>query len=466
VSKSTSQTSVVMQPATPAARRRPDLTRIGLNRAIWLLAVLMTLEMAVNSVYQIADLYWVGRLGSEALAAVSIAGMVRWAIVSLSNGLSIGGLAIVARRIGERRPEAADHATTQAVVFALVASLGMALLGLATMRPLLVLLGADQHVLPLGLAFLRVTYLGLWAVVMVPVINALFRGAGDANIAFGVLAFANLFNVVLEPFLVLGWGPFPRLGVTGAALSMIIAQGLGLVLQLLILLSGRARIRLNLHHLRPDPTIIRRIVDIGTPSTVQMFLRAASRVIVLGLVGMFGTYALAGYGVANRVLLVAFIPGFGLGNAAATLVGQNLGARQPDRASKSAWIIAGYNVTLMSAFALFAFPMASRLVAVFDATPAVVGYGSAALRIIAVSYLFSAVGVVMGRSLDGAGNTVPAMAINAFSLWGMQIPLAYVLTRTHLGADGIWWAIAVANIANGLLMAYWFRRGGWKRRQV
>ncbi|MFQ5341264.1 MAG: MATE family efflux transporter, partial [Anaerolineae bacterium] len=208
------------------------------------------------------------------------------------------------------------------------------------------------------------------------------------------------------------------------------------------------------------------IVDIGTPSTVQMFLRAASRVIVLGLVGAFGTYALAGYGVASRVLLVAFIPGFGLGNAAATLVGQNLGARQPDRASKSAWIIAGYNVALMSAFALFAFPMASRLVAVFDAAPAVVDYGTAALRIIAVSYLISAVGVVMARGLDGAGNTVPAMAINAFSLWGMQIPLAYVLSRTHLGTDGIWWAIAVANIANGLLMAFWFRRGGWKRRQV
>ncbi len=459
-------TSIAAPPSAPAVRGRPDLTRIGLHRAIWLLAVPMTLEMAVNSVYQIADLYWVGRLGSEALAAVSIASMIRWTIVSLSNGLAIGGLAIVARRTGEHRQEAANHATTQAVLFALVASLGMALLGLATMRPLLVLLGADQHVLPLGLAFLRVTYLGLWAVVMVPVVNALFRGAGDANIAFGVLAFANLFNVVLEPFLVLGWGPFPRMGVTGAALSMVIAQGLGLVSQLLILLSGRARIRLNPHDLRPDLGVIRRIVEIGTPSTVQMFLRATSRVVVLGLVGMFGTYALAGYGVANRVLLVALIPGFGLGNAAATLVGQNLGARQPDRAAKSAWIIAAYNVALMTAFVLFAFPLAPRLVALFDATPAVVSYGTAALRIMAASYLFAAVGVVMGRGLDGAGNTVPAMSINAFSLWGLQIPLAYLLTRTSLGADGIWWGIAAANMANGLLMGYWFHRGGWKRRQV
>jgi len=446
--------------------RRPDLTRIGIHRAIWLLAVPMTLEMMVNSVYQIADLYWVGRLGSEALAAVSIAGMVRWAIVSLSNGLSIGGLAIVARRIGEHRPAAADHATAQAVIFAVIASLGMALLGLATMHPLLVLLGADRDVLPLGLAFLQVTYLGLWAVVTVPVINALFRGAGDANIALGVLAFANLFNVVLEPFLVLGWGAFPRMGMTGAALSMVIAQGLGLAVQLLILLSGRARIRLNLHDLRPDLSIIRRIVEIGTPSTIQMFLRATSRVVVLGLVGAFGTYALAGYGVSNRVLLVALIPGFGLGNAAATLVGQNLGARQPDRAAKSAWIIAGYNVALMATFAILAFPMASRLVAVFDATPAVVAYGSAALRVIAVSYLFSALGVVMGRSLDGAGNTVPAMAINVLSLWGLQVPLAYLLARIGLGANGIWWGIAIANVANGLLMAYWFHRGGWKHRQV
>ncbi|MFQ6059301.1 MAG: MATE family efflux transporter [Anaerolineae bacterium] len=465
MNESVSRASVAAPPAAPAVRR-PDLTRIGLHRAIWLLAVPMTLEMAVTSVYQIADLYWVGRLGSEALAAVSVAGMVRWAIVSLSNGLAIGGLAIVARRIGEHRPEAANHATTQAVVFTLVVSLGMALLGLATMRPLLRLLGAGPDVLPLGLTFLRVTYLGLWAIVMVPVINALFRGAGDATIAFGVLAFANLFNVVLEPFMVLGWGPFPRLGVTGAALSMVIAQGLGLGLQLLILLRGRARIRLNPRRLWLDPAVIRRIVEIGTPSTVQMFLRAASRVAVVGLVGMFGTYALAGYGVASRVLLVALIPGFGLGNAAATLVGQNLGAHQPHRAAKSAWIIAGYNVALMSAFALFAFLMAPWLVGLFDPTPAVVAYGSAALRVIAASYLFSALGVVMGRGLDGAGNTVPAMAINALSLWGVQIPLAYLLARADLGAHGIWWGIAVANMANGLLMAFWFRRGGWKRRQV
>lgn len=456
----------------PAAGRvagRPgqrDYTKGGINSAIWALGVPMTLEMAMFSLYQVTDLYWVGKLGSAALAAVAIAMTVRWVVNSLSMGLGVGGLAIVARRIGARQQQAADHATAQTVVISLVFSLLISLLGWVTMKPMLRILGAGPDVLPLGLEFLRVTYLGMWAIVMVPIINSLFRGAGDANLALWALTFANVLNVIIEPFLVLGWGPVPRLGITGAALSTVLAQAAGLVLQLWILSSGRARIRIHGRDLRPDLSIMKQVLTIGTPSTVQMMLRAGSRVTLLGLVGLFGTLALAGYGVANRILLIAFIPGFGMGNAAATLVGQNLGAQQPKRAAKSAWLIAGYNVVFMAGFAIFAYVLASPLIAFFDPTPAVVQYGAIGLRIVGVSYIFSAMGVVMARGLDGAGDTVPAMTINLLSLWAIQIPVAYVLAKGGLAANGIWVGIAVGNIANGLIMTYWFYRGRWKHKAV
>jgi putative MATE family efflux protein len=443
-----------------------DYTTGSINSAIWALGVPMTLEMAMISLYQVADLYWVGKLGSAALAAVAIAMTVRWAVNSLSMGLGVGGLAIVARRIGAHRKREADHATAQAVLLSFGLSLLLAVLGLVTMRPMLQILGAGPDVLPLGLEFLRVTYLGMWAIVMVPIVNSLFRGAGDANIALGVLALANALNIIIEPAMVLGWGPIPRLGITGAALSTVAAQATGLLLQLGILASRRARICIYRADLRPDLAIMRRILSIGAPSTVQMLLRASSRVTLLGLVGVFGTFVLAGYGVANRILLIAFIPGFGMGNAAATLVGQNLGAQKPQRASRSAWFIAGYNVLAMTGFALFAFLLARPLIAFFDPTPAVVQYGALGLRIVGVSYLFSAMGVVLARGLDGAGNTVPAMTINLLSLWAIQIPVAYWLSQHWMGATGIWVGIALGNIANGLIMAYWFYRGGWKHKEV
>ncbi|NOZ05805.1 MAG: MATE family efflux transporter [Chloroflexi bacterium] len=456
---------IAIEPAPPIQQRR-DYTKGSINSAIFALGVPMTLEMAMISLYQVADLYWVGRLGSAALAAVAIAITVRWVLNSLSMGLGVGGLAVVARRIGAKQHEKANHAVAQAILLSFVLSLFLSALGLVTMRPMLRVLGAGPDVLPLGVDFLRVTYLGMWAIVMVPIINSLYRGAGDARIALGVLAFANVLNIVIEPFLVLGWWGVPRLGVGGAALSTVIAQTAGLLLQIGILASGRARIRLHKRDLLPDLPIMRRVLTIGAPSTVQMLLRASSRVTLLGLVGLFGTLSLAGYGVANRILLIAFIPGFGMGNAAATLVGQNLGALQPKRAARSAWLIAAYNIGFMAIFAVFAFLAAPGLIAFFDHAPVVVNYGATGLRIVGVSYIFSAMGVVLARGLDGAGNTVPAMSINLLSLWVVQIPIAYVLSKSFLGADGIWVGIAIGNIANGLLMAYWFYRGHWKKKDV
>ncbi|HHH41150.1 MAG TPA: MATE family efflux transporter, partial [Chloroflexi bacterium] len=289
------------EPATSRAQARArDLTTGSLHRAIWYLALPMMLETGILNISQVLDTYWVGQLGSAALAAVTISVVIRWVINSLSNGLGIGGLAVVARRIGERNREAADHATWQTILLGLIVSLVLGGLGLAIARPLLVLLGADAEVLPLGMAYLRVAFGGTFTLILVFAINALLRGAGEARLAMGVLFLSTAVTVVMEPALIFGWGPFPELGVAGSAWAFVLGFGAGLAMQMVILLRGRARIGINVRDLRPDLPLMGRIIRIALPSTVQMSLRASSRLVVVGLVGLYGTFATAGYGVANR----------------------------------------------------------------------------------------------------------------------------------------------------------------------
>jgi putative MATE family efflux protein len=444
-----------------------DLTSGSLHGAIWYLAPAMMLETGIMNVAQILDTYWVGRLGSAALAAVTISITVRWVLNSLANGLGIGGMAMVARRIGERNQTAAEHATWQTILLGLFVSLTIGGLGLLVARPLLLLLGAEPEVLPLGMDYLRVAFGGLFTLVLVFVINAMLRGAGEARLAMTVLILSTGTTVVLEPLLVFGVGPFPRLEVAGSAWASVLGFGAGLALQVVILVRGRARIGIDWSRLRPDLPLMGRIVRIALPSTVQMTLRSSSRLLILGLIGVYGTAVTAGYGVANRLLLVALIPGFGLGNAAGTLVGQNLGARRSDRAERTAWWVSAYSAGYMIILALILSIWARPLIAVFDDTPAVVETGVETLRIVAPTMIASVVGVVLARGFDGAGNTVPAMVVNLVTLWGLEVPVAFGLSRwLGLGVVGVWWGRAAANLANGAAFALWFRRGRWKRQRV
>lgn len=443
-----------------------DLTSGSLHRNIWYLALPMTLETGILNVSQVLDAYWVGRLGSAALAAVTISITVRWVVNSLANGLGIGGMAVVARRTGERDLAAAEHAAWQTILLGLVVSIGLGGLGLAVARPLLVILGADAEVLSLGLGYLRVSFGGMFTLVLVFVINALLRGAGEARLAMSVLFLCTATTVLLEPALIFGLGPIPRMGVAGSAWSFVLGYGVGLALQLTLLLRRQARIGINLQNLRLDPRLMLTITRIALPSTVQMTLRSSSRLAIVGLVGFYGTFATAGYGVANRLLLIALIPGFGLGNAAGTLVGQNLGARKPDRAERSAWWVTAYAAIYMSAMGLILYVFARPLILVFDPTPQVVGVGSQCLRVVAPALIASAVGVVLARGFDGAGNTVPAMVINLLSLWATEVPISFFLSRwLDMGVKGVFWGRAIANLTNGLLFAVWFNRGRWKERE-
>jgi putative MATE family efflux protein len=427
----------------------------------------MTLETGILNVAQVLDTFWVGQLGSAALAAVTISITIRWVLNSLANGLGIGGMAVVARRIGAKNQAAAEHATWQTILLGLGVSLVLGGLGLAVAKPLLILLGADAEVLSLGLGYLRIAFGGAFTLILVFIINAMLRGAGEARLAMQVLFLSTATTVVLEPALIFGLGPIPSLGISGSAWAYALGFGAGLVMQLGILLRGRARIRINVRDLKPDLPLMGRIVSIALPSTVQMTLRSSSRLAIVGLVGLYGTFATAAYGVANRLLLIALIPCFGLGNAASTLVGQNLGARQPERSEQSAWWVGAYSAGYMVVAATILTVLANPLIALFDPTPQVVALGSECLRIVAWSMVLSSVGVVLARSFDGAGNTVPAMAINLLTLWCMEVPVAFGLSRwLGLGVTGVWWGRAIANLANGLLFALWFRRGRWKEREV
>ena len=454
-------------PAEGKLAGRRDLTTGNIHRNIWILAVPMILEMATLSVTQIVDTYWVGKLGSAALAAVTISMTLRWVLNSLANGLGIGGMAVVARRIGAHNSAEANHATWQAVLLAVFVSIVLGVLGILVAEPVLRILGADAEVMALGVPFLRILFGGLFTLVLIFVINSLLRGAGEARLALWVLVLSQGLTIILEPAIIFGWGPFPDLGVNGSAWAGVLGFGTGVLFQMAILLSGRARIAINPRDLRPDLPLMWHIVKIALPSTAQMTLRSTSRLIVLAIVGLYGTFATAGFGVANRILLVALIPGFGLANATATLVGQNLGALKPRRAERSAWWVAAYNAGLLTAFAVVFVAFARPLVAFFDPTPEVVDIGAECLRIVAPSLIFSAIGVVLARGLDGAGNTVPAMFVNLLTLWGMEVPLSYGLSQwTGLGITGVWVGRAIANTANGLLFAFWFRLGRWKRREV
>ena len=461
----TAKTTLPTAPLRPHARR--DYTTGNLHANIWLLAWPMVIDMLSTSVYQIVDVYWVGKLGTVALAAATVATIIRWVLNSLAMGLGVGGLAVVARRIGEGDEAAANHTAWQVLVMAAAISGVIGGAGFLLAEPILQLLGAEREVVALGVTFLRISFVGVGAIVVLQSCNALLRAAGEARTAMWTMWVANGASIVLASLLIPGNLGFPALGVPGSALAMVLGYALGVVSAVGMLLSGRLRLHLRPRDFRLDLLLMWHVIKIALPSTVQMTLRASSRLVTTTIMAPFGTAVFAGYGIATRITMFAIIPGFGFGNAAGTLVGQNLGAGKPRRAAQSAWLVAAYNTAVMVVFITLFITFARPIVIFFNAEPEVVDIAQEAIIIIGLSFLVTAVGVVMGRSLDGAGATFPAMVINLTTLWGIQVPTAYALANwTPLGTRGLWLGFGVANVVNGLLMAGWFLRGSWKERRV
>jgi putative MATE family efflux protein len=444
-----------------------DFTAGSLRRAVFLLAVPMVLEMALESVFAVVDVFFVARLGADAVATIGLTEAVLTLIFAVAIGLSTATTAMVARRVGEKDADGAARAAVQALALGLLVSLALGGAGALLAPRLLGWLGASPAIVAGGSGYTAVLLGGCSTVLLLFLCNAVFRGAGDAAVAMRVLWFANLINIVLDPCFIFGLGPFPELGVTGAAVATSIGRGSGVLYQLVLLVRGRGRIRIARRHLRLDPQVMGRLLRLSLGGILQYLVATASWVALVRIMALFGSAALAGYTIAVRIIVFTILPSWGLSNAAATLVGQNLGAGQPERAERSVWVTAFYNMAFLTAVAVVFWIFAERLVLIFTADPEVVPVAAQGLRWIGLCYSAYAYGLVMVQAFNGAGDTDTPTLLNFACYWLWQIPVAWLLARNAgLGPRGVYLAIASSEILLAAAGVWLFRRGRWKSRRV
>jgi putative MATE family efflux protein len=446
---------------------RRDYTSGPIGRAIIVLAIPMVLEMCMESIFVLVDIKWVSYLGEDAMATVGITESLMTLVYALAIGLSIGATATIARRIGEKNPEGAARAAVQAIALALLLSASIALLGAPLAPKLLSWMGAAPAVIAKGSGFTRIMLAGNATVVMLFMINAVFRGAGDAAIAMRVLALANAINILLGPCFIFGLGPFPKMGIVGAAVATNIGRGTGALYALSRLLRKGGRFEIRRHHFRLEPAIMLRLVRLSGTATFQVFIGMASWVGLVRIISSFGTHAVAGYIVGMRVIVFALLPSWGMSNAAATMVGQALGAKKPDRAERAVWKAGLYNLIFLGSVGLMFVLFARQIIGLFTHDPNVVPYGVDCLRIVAYGFLFYAYGMVLTQSFNGAGDTWTPTILNLFVFWLWELPLAWVLAKIFgLGPRGVFLAIMIAFSTLAIVSALIFRTGRWKGHAV
>jgi putative MATE family efflux protein len=446
---------------------RHDYTAGPVGRALLLLAVPMVLEVALESVFAVVNVFWVGRLGADAIATVGLTEAMFSTIFALGMGLGIGATATVARRIGEKNPDGAARAAVQAIILGVLVAVPIALVGGIFAPDLLRLMGASPTVVAAGSGYARIMFSGNFVILLLFLINAIFRGAGDATIAMRSLWVANICNIILDPLLIFGIGPFPELGVTGAAVATTIGRGMGVVYQFYRLSGRDNRFVIRKEHLRFDFELLGKLLKLSGTGIFQILIGTTSWVGLVRVVSTFGSQALAGYTVSIRVIVFAILPAWGMANAAATMVGQSLGAGKPERAEASVWRAGLYNLYFMGSIGLLFVVFAPTLIGFFTTDPIVYGYGVEQLRIVSAGFLFYAYGMVLTSSFNGAGDTWTPTLLNLFCFWLWEIPLAWILSKVvGMGPTGVSIAIAVAFSTLAVASAVLFRRGRWKTRKV
>jgi putative MATE family efflux protein len=427
----------------------------------------MVLEMIMESVFAVVDIFWVSHLGTDAAATVGLTESLLTLIYALAIGLSIGATAMVARRIGERNPDGAARAAVQAIAIAALMSIVIAAIGTPLAPKLLTMMGGSPWVVEKGVSFTRVMLAGNITVVMLFMVNAIFRGAGDAAIAMRTLWLANWINIILGPCLIFGLGPFPKLGIVGAAIATNIGRGTGALYALSKLFRRGGRFEIRREHLRLEPSIMARLVRLSATATFQVFIGMASWIGLVRIISSFGSDAVAGYTFGIRVILFALLPSWGMANAAATMVGQALGARNPERAERAVWQAGFYNMIFLGFVGLIFILFAPQIIWFYTDIPNVAQYGVECLRTVAYGFLFYAYGMVLGQSFNGAGDTWTPTIINLFVFWLLEIPLAYCLAILFgFGPQGVFLAITIAFSMLAVVSAIVFRRGRWKTRVV
>jgi putative MATE family efflux protein len=442
-----------------------DYTKGRINRALGLLAIPMMLEMSMESIFAVVDIAFVSRLGTDAIAAVGITEALITVLYAVAVGLGMGVTAMVARRIGAKDREAAARVTGQAIWVGAGLSLLIGLPGSFYAADMLRLMGASTGVVETGTGFAAVLLGGSASIIYLFVLNAAFRGAGDASVALRSLWLANGLNIILDPCLIFGLGPFPEMGVTGAAVATTIGRSVGVIYQLWYLFDGRGRLKFRLRNLALAPPVLARMLVISAGGIGQFLISTSSWIIVMRIVAIYGSTAVAAYTIGLRIFEFIWLPSWGLGNAAATLVGQNLGAGQPDRAEKSTWQAAKYNAVFMTSLGVLVVAFAPGIAGLFTNDPDVLRYGTSCLRILAIGIPMYAVGMIVTQALNGAGDTTTPTVINFLCFWVLQIPLAYWLaTRLSLGPNGVFWAIVVSETLVTVMGVTVFIRGRWKQQ--
>jgi putative MATE family efflux protein len=444
-----------------------DFTVGSLNRAILLLAIPMVLEMVLESLFAVVDVFWVGRLGPDAVATVGLTESMLSLVFAVGLGLSLSTTAMVARRIGEKDSAGAAVAGVQAIAIGLAVSVIIGLPCWFLAPSLLRLMGASPEIVAEGTGYARVALGGSGVVLLLFLNNAIFRGAGDAAIAMRLLWVSNIINLILDPCLIFGLGPFPRLGVTGAAVATFTGRSIGVAYQFYRLLRGTERIRILRQQIRIELRVLLRLLRVSLTGILQFAIAHTSWIGLVRIVSLFGATAVAGYTIAVRIIIFVILPSWGLSNAAATLVGQNLGAKQPQRAETSVWRTGFYNMLYLGTVGVFFVLLAEPVVRLFTHDPLVVPLAASCLRILSYGNIAYAYAMVMLQAFNGAGDTMTPTVVNLFGFWFLEIPLAYCLAiPAGLRSAGVFFSVVIAEAAIAGVSIFLFKRGRWKRQQI
>ncbi len=440
-----------------------EFTTGSINRAIIMLSIPMVLEMMMEGIFALVDIYFVSKISPEATATVGMTESVVTIIYSIAIGLSAAATATVARRIGEHDPEGAAKAAVQACILALVISFIISVLGVVFAENILRLMGGTEKQVVECVGYTKVIFGSNFVIMFIFLLNAIFRGAGNASIAMWVLVVSNAINIVLDPILIFGWGPIPAMGITGAAVATSIGRGIGVCIQVYLLLRGTNIIKIAKRHLVLHIETILNMMRVASTGTLQYIIASASWIFLMAIIAKSGTEAVSGYTIAIRILIFTIMPAWGMANAAATLVGQNLGAKQPERAEASVWRTAHMDMVFMLVVSIIYFLFARPIVSSFDPNPLVVESGVLALRIFSVGYVFFAYGMVISSAFNGAGDTLTPTLVNFVCFWLIEIPLGWLFAiQFGHGLAGVCWAVFIAESLMAVILVVLFKKGKWK----
>ena len=445
-----------------------NFTEGSINRAIFMLSIPMILEMAMESLLAVVDIFFISRLNdNDAVTAVGLTESVNARVYSLAMGLGMAATAMVARRIGEKDGPGAAVAAVNALYIGLMVSLIISLSGILFYKDILRLMGASENIVAVGSGYTLWMLGGNFTIVSLFLVNAIFRGAGNAAIAMHSLWIANILNMVLDPLLIFGWGPVPAMGVEGAAIATNIGRGAGVLYQLYYLAGDKGIIKIHRENIKIDRDIITRLLNVSAGNVGQFLISTASWLFLARIIVNFGSAAFAGYQFAIRIIIFTILPSWGMANAAATLVGQNLGAKQPERAEKSVWTAGFLNMVFLGLISITFYFVSEPVMGFFSSNAEVIRFGTQCLRIVAFGYVFYGYGMVIIQALNGAGDSKTPTILNLFGYWLFQIPLAYVMSmKMNFGASGAFWAIAIAESAMAVAAIIIFRQGKWKTVKI